>query len=355
MRRGEMSVLHEVPFAQYYGSVDSTPLFVLLAGGYFVRTGNLAFLKEIWSNVKRALQWMDDYGDGDGDGFVEYRQRSSKGLVQQGWKDSNDSVFHSDGRMAEPPIALCEVQAYVYAAKLSASLMARALQEGEFADKLQREAKTLRSKFEQSFWCEDLGMYALALDWRKETMPRAQLPMPATPLFCKIASPQRAARLVNEMMSEQLFSGWGIRTIGAWESRYNPMSYHNGSVWPHDNALIGLGFSLYGFQKQAAQIMHGLFEVSRNVEHKRMPRAVLRLPQASGHHQPDRVSRRVCAAGLGRGLGLLAAACLFGYERARRGAPDLLCESLTTGESQRTEDRKSEARRRFRGPPRPPL
>jgi glycogen debranching enzyme len=270
MRRGEMSVMHEVPFAQYYGSVDSTPLFVLLAGGYFLRTGNLAFLKEIWSNIKRALQWMDQYGDCDGDGFVEYHQRSSKGLVQQGWKDSNDSIFHSDGRMAEPPIALCEVQAYVHAAKLSASLIARALNEDDLAEKLQREAESLRLKFEQSFWCEDLGMYALALDGEKKQC-RVRSSNAGHALFCKIASPERAARLVKEMMTEQLFSGWGIRTIGAWESRYNPMSYHNGSVWPHDNALIGLGFSLYGFQKEAAQILHGLFEVSRNVEHKRMP------------------------------------------------------------------------------------
>ena len=270
MRRGEMSVLREVPFAQYYGSVDATPLFVLLAGGYFLRTGNLAFLKQIWSNIKRALEWMDRYGDCDGDGFVEYCQRSSKGLVQQGWKDSNDSVFHSDGRLAEPPIALCEVQAYVYAAKLSAALIARALHEDELADRLQHEAESLRAKFEESFWCEDLGMYALALDGEKKQC-RVRSSNAGHTLFCKIASPERAARLVKELMTENLFSGWGIRTIGAWESRYNPMSYHNGSVWPHDNALIGLGFSLYGFQEEAAQILRGLFEVSRNVEHKRLP------------------------------------------------------------------------------------
>jgi glycogen debranching enzyme len=259
-----------VPFAQYYGSVDATPLFVLLAGGYFVRTGNLAFLKQIWSNIKRALEWMDRYGDCDGDGFVEYRQRSSKGLVQQGWKDSNDSVFHSDGRLAEPPIALCEVQAYVYAAKLSAGLIARALHEDELADRLHHEAESLRAKFEESFWCEDIGMYALALDGEKKQC-RVRSSNAGHTLFCKIASPERAARLVKELMTENLFSGWGIRTIGAWESRYNPMSYHNGSVWPHDNALIGLGFSLYGFQEEAAQILRGLFEVSRNVEHKRLP------------------------------------------------------------------------------------
>ena len=270
MRRGEMSVMHEVPFAQYYGSVDSTPLFVLLAGAYYLRTGNIGFVREIWSNVKRALEWMDKYGDCDGDGFVEYAQRSSKGLIQQGWKDSHDSVFHADGSMAEPPIALCEVQGYVYAAKRSASLMARALQENDLANKLEKQAEALRVKFEQDFWCEEIGMYALALDGQKKQC-RVRSSNSGHPLFCRIASPERAARVVKEFMSEQLFSGWGIRTIGAWESRYNPMSYHNGSVWPHDNALIGLGFSLYGFQEEAGQILHGLFEVSRAVEHKRLP------------------------------------------------------------------------------------
>jgi glycogen debranching enzyme len=270
MRRGEMSVMHEVPFAQYYGSVDSTPLFVLLAGGYYLRTGNTAFVREIWSNVKRALEWMEKYGDCDGDGFVEYAQRSSKGLIQQGWKDSHDSVFHADGSMAQAPIALCEVQGYVYAAKRSASLMARALQENELAKKLESEAEALRIKFEESFWCEEIGMYALALDGQKKQC-RVRSSNAGHALFCRIASPERAARVVKELMTEQLFSGWGIRTIGAWESRYNPMSYHNGSVWPHDNALIGLGFSLYGFQEEAGQILHGLFEVSRAVEHKRLP------------------------------------------------------------------------------------
>jgi len=270
MRRGEMAATKEVPFAQYYGSVDATPLFVMLAGDYFVRTGNLSFLKELWPSIKGALRWIDEYGDCDGDGFVEYKQRSSKGLVQQGWKDSHDSVFHADGRMAEPPIALCEVQGYVYAAKRCASRIARALQEPDLAETLEREAETLRAKFEEAFWCDELGTYALALDGQKKPC-RVRTSNAGHALFCKIASQERAEAVAALLMSGQLFSGWGIRTVNATESRYNPMSYHNGSVWPHDNALIGMGFSLYGLQDHACKILYGLHEASRQIELQRLP------------------------------------------------------------------------------------
>lgn len=270
MRRGEMSVMGEVPFARYYGSVDSTPLFVMLAGAYFLRTHNLSFLKEVWPHIKLAVAWIDTYGDRDKDGFVEYEKRSSKGLVQQGWKDSHDSIFHADGRVADPPIALCEVQAYVYAAKRSAALIARAFQETEFAERLEAQAEALREKFDHAFWCEDLGTYALALDGEKKQC-RVRTSNAGHALLCKIAKEERAKTLAASLMTEQLFSGWGIRTVGSGESRYNPMSYHNGSIWPHDNALIGLGFSLYGFQRQACEILHALFEVSRDVELQRLP------------------------------------------------------------------------------------
>jgi glycogen debranching enzyme len=270
MRRGEMSVMNEVPFARYYGSVDSTPLFVMLAGAYFNRTANLSFLKEIWPNIKRALEWMDIYGDRDRDGFVEYEQRSSRGLVQQGWKDSHDSVFHADGRMAEAPIALCEVQGYVYAAKRSAALIARAFQEIDLAERLEAQAQALREKFDDAFWCEDIGMYALALDGTKKQC-QVRSSNAGHALLCRIAKDERAPVLAEALMNEELYSGWGIRTIGAGEARYNPMSYHNGSVWPHDNALIGVGFSLYGLHQKTSEILRGLFEVSRAVELQRLP------------------------------------------------------------------------------------
>jgi glycogen debranching enzyme len=284
MRRSEMAATKEVPFARYYGSVDATPLFVMLAGSYFMRTGNLSFVKEIWPSVECALRWMDDFGDCDGDGFIEYEKRSHNGLVQQGWKDSHDSIFHADGHMAEPPIALCEVQGYVYAAKRYASRIARALQEPGTADRLEREAEALRAKFEETFWCDDLGTYALALDGRKQPC-RVRTSNAGHALFCKIASEERARIVATLLMTENLFSGWGIRTVGAAESRYNPMAYHNGSVWPHDSALIARGFSRYGLQDYAAAVLAGLYEASRHVELQRLPELFCgfhRRPEAGG-------------------------------------------------------------------------
>jgi glycogen debranching enzyme len=284
MRRGEMAATKEVPFGRYYGSVDSTPLFVMLAGAYFQRTGNLSLIKEIWPNLKRALLWTETYGDRDRDGFVEYEQRSSKGLVQQGWKDSQDSIFHANGDMAEPPIALCEVQGYAYAAKRAGALLARALHEPQTAADWDAAAETLRAKFDEAFWCEEIGSFALALDGQKKQC-RVRASNAGHALLCGIASPQHAHASAASLMSEHSFCGWGIRTVAACESRYNPMSYHNGSVWPHDNALAALGFSRYGLQDYVAKIVEGLHEASRHVELHRLPELFCgfhRRPDTSG-------------------------------------------------------------------------
>ena len=270
MRRGEMAALKEVPFGRYYGSVDSTPLFILLAGAYFLRTGDREFLSLIWPNIQSALRWIDIYGDADHDGFVEYARRSSTGLVQQGWKDSNDSVFHSSGQLAEAPIALCEVQAYTYAAKRAAALLASEFGENDYALQLNLEADTLQQRFEEAFWCEEIGMYALALDGKKQQC-KVRSSNAGQTLFCKIGTPEHASRICDQLMTAQIFSGWGIRTIGSGEVRYNPMSYHNGSVWPHDNALIGLGLSLYGLQDAVAAILNALYEASLHVDLHRLP------------------------------------------------------------------------------------
>jgi glycogen debranching enzyme len=270
VRRGEMAALKEVPFGRYYGSVDSTPLFVLLAGAYFLRTNDLDFLKKIWPNIIKALDWIDRYGDQDQDGFVEYARKSADGLTQQGWKDSGDSIFHADGDLAEAPIALCEVQGYVFAAKLTAALVARALGDAEFADKLERQARDLQKRFESQFWNDKLRTYVLALDGNKsQCLVRTSNAGHA--LLCKIASPERAALTAETLLSERMFSGWGIRTVASGESRYNPMSYHNGSIWPHDNALVALGLSLYGHQSKVLQIFYGLYEASLHVELSRLP------------------------------------------------------------------------------------
>jgi glycogen debranching enzyme len=270
IRRGEMAALKEVPFRQYYGSVDSTPLFILLAGAYFQRTNNVSFLKMIWPNILRALEWIDRYGDSDGDGFVEYSRKSSEGLTQQGWKDSHDSVFHANGALAEPPIALCEVQGYVYLAKLLASRIAQALGQHERAGTLEQQAVELQHRFEQHFWNEDLRSYVLALDGNKQQCC-VRTSNAGHALFSRIASAERAAITADTLLSESMFSGWGVRTLAAGEARYNPMSYHNGSVWPHDNALVALGLSFYGLQPKAVSILYGLYEASLTVDLHRLP------------------------------------------------------------------------------------
>ncbi len=270
MRHGEMADLREIPFGKYYGSIDSTPLFIVLAGAYYERTGDRDFIRTIWGNIERALSWMSTYGDRDGDGFIEYIRRSPNGLVQQGWKDSYDSVFHAEGSLAPPPIALCEVQGYAYAAKRCAAALAAVLGETDRAHMLEEEAEQLRKQFEETFWCEDLSTYALALDGSKKPC-RIRSSNAGQCLLSGIASKEHARRVANTLLSEDGFSGWGIRTIAASEARYNPMSYHNGSIWPHDNALIAYGMGNYGLKKQAVKILTGLFDASLFVELHRLP------------------------------------------------------------------------------------
>ncbi len=269
-RGGEMAALGEVPFGRYYGSVDSTPLFVMLAAAYYQRTADREFLASVWPNVERALTWIDSHGDRDGDGFVEYLRHSSKGLVHQGWKDSHDSIFHADGTPAQGPIALCEVQGYVYAAKRGAADLAEALGNGDRAETLRRQAEALRVRFEEAFWCEELSTYAIALDGAKRPC-RVRSSNAGHCLFTGIADPERARRTAQTLLGADSYSGWGIRTIAATEANYNPMSYHNGSVWPHDNALIADGLSHYRLKDGVLQVLTGLFDASIFVDLHRMP------------------------------------------------------------------------------------
>jgi glycogen debranching enzyme len=269
-RSSEMARLREVPFGRYYGSIDSTPLFVVLAGEYFERTRDRAFIAKLWPHVERALEWIDRYGDRDRDLFVEYARRSSTGLLHQGWKDSQDSVFHADGTLAEPPIALCEVQGYVFAAKRQAAAIADALGDASRAGRLRHEAEQLRAAFEEHFWCEEQSTYALALDGRKKRCA-VRASNAGQCLFTGIASPERARRVAERLLTPEMFSGWGIRTLAAGERRYNPMSYHNGSIWPHDNGLITAGFSRYGFDDLAVVPFTGLFEASLAMYAHRLP------------------------------------------------------------------------------------
>lgn len=269
-RGGEMSTLGEVPFEQYYGTIDATPLFVVLAGAYYKRTGDRAFIESIWQNIEAALAWIDDYGDKDGDGFFEYASQNEKGLSQQGWKDSDDSIFHADGSPATGAIALCEVQAYVYDAWCQGAKLSRALGLEAKASVLEIKAADLKNHFNQAFWCEDLGTYALALDGEKRPC-RVKSSNAGHVLFSGIATPEYAQRVVKTLLDETSYSGWGVRTIATNEKRYNPMSYHNGAVWPHDNAMTALGFARYGYRKEAADILTGLFEASLFLDLHRMP------------------------------------------------------------------------------------
>jgi glycogen debranching enzyme len=270
MRGGEMAALNEVPFRLYYGSVDSTPLFVLLAGLYTERTGDETTLKQLWPAIEAALRWIDEIGDSDGDGFVEYQRTNEQGLVNQGWKDSYDAIFHSDGSLAQGPIALAEVQGYVYAAKQLAARCARRLGREQQAAALERQAAELAKRFEAVFWCPELDTYALALDGEKRPC-RVRTSNAGQLLFTGMIRADRAARIARDLMQPHFFSGWGVRTVARGERRFNPMSYHNGSIWPHDNALIALGLACYGHKEAVAQIFQGLFDAASYMDLRRLP------------------------------------------------------------------------------------
>ncbi|MDN5379501.1 amylo-alpha-1,6-glucosidase [Thermodesulfobacterium sp.] len=269
IRKGEMAATKEIPYALYYGSVDATPLFVILASKYFERTGDIEFIKNIWKNIQMAITWIDKYGDIDKDGLVEYVP-SEKGLINKGWKDSEDSVFYEDGKLAKPPIALVEVQGYVYKAKREASKLAKVLGKEKLAVKWAKEAERLRELIEEKFWDDGINCFVLALDGDKRPC-RVRSSNAGHLLFTKAISMSKARILASLFFEKHFFSGWGIRTISSFEKRYNPLSYHNGSVWPHDNAIIAFGLCLYGFKQEALRILNALFEASIFFKLHRLP------------------------------------------------------------------------------------
>jgi glycogen debranching enzyme len=269
IRHSEMARLREVPFGRYYGSVDATPLFVMLAGMYYGRTGDLETLRALWPSVRAALEWTEHYGDRDGDGFVEY-VADPHGLANQGWRDSGDAVFREDGTLARGPIALCEVQGYVYAARRHGARLARLLGEPHLAEALERSASDLQQRFERAFWMEDRGFYALALDGDKRAC-RVRCSSAGHLLFTGIVAAERSAALARALLSREFFSGWGIRTIASSEPCYNPVSYHNGSIWPHDNAIIALGLARYGHSAEALRIFKALFDTAAHMDLRRLP------------------------------------------------------------------------------------
>ncbi|MFZ3361063.1 MAG: amylo-alpha-1,6-glucosidase [Xanthobacteraceae bacterium] len=282
MRGGEMAALREVPFGLYYGSVDATPLFVLLAGLYLERSGEADTLLELWPNIEAALAWIDGPGDPDRDGFVEYKRASEQGLANQGWKDSHDAIFHADGRLAEGQIALVEVQGYVYAAKRMAARCARRLGHETAARRLDAEAARLAERFDAAFWCPDIGTYALALDGDKKPC-QVRTSNAGQVLFTGIAAVDRARLVAKELLRPRFFTGWGIRTVAQGEARFNPMSYHNGSIWPHDNALIALGLARYECKTAIDTLFAGLFASATYMDQRRLPELFCGFQRQRGH------------------------------------------------------------------------
>jgi glycogen debranching enzyme len=347
VRRGEMAELGEVPFRRYYGSVDSTPLFVMLAGAYLRRTGDVGTLTQIWPNIDSALAWMDMCTTRDGGGFVSYFRQTEEGLANQGWKDSFDSISHADGSLAEGPIALCEVQGYVFAARRAAAAIGRQIGQEQIASAEEAKAERLRVAFEAKFWCEDIGTYALALDGKGEAC-RVRASNAGHLLLAGIAAPDRAARVADALMANSSFNGWGIRTLSSDERRYNPMSYHNGSVWPHDTALVAIGMAQYGLKAQTERILGGLYDSALYVDLRRLPELFCGFPRRRGQGptfypvacSPQAWAATAMHATLGACLGLSfdPAACNVVFDRPR--LPPFLNEvtlhNLTLGDARIT-------------------
>ncbi|MBI3962463.1 MAG: amylo-alpha-1,6-glucosidase, partial [Deinococcus sp.] len=270
LRTGETTRLGLTPHAPYYGSIDATPLFIALLAEYYRWTGDLALIQELESNLQAALGWAAGPGDPDGDGLLEYRRESSRGLDNQGWKDASDSMSHASGQLLAAPIALVEAQGYLYDAYTGAALLYRALGDTRTAQQLESKAQTLRQRFWQHFWSEELGLYALALDYAKQPALVASS-NPGHCLWSGMASTQHARRMAERLFAPDLWSGWGIRTLSANAPRYNPMSYHNGSVWPHDNALIAWGLKRYGCDQAANSIVSTLLQAAQTTPDLRLP------------------------------------------------------------------------------------
>lgn len=285
IRYGELANTNQIPFTPYYGSVDSTPLFIVLAVEYYRWTGNLDAIRELLPALEKALRWIDESGDLDGDGFVEYHSVSSGGIANQGWKDSGDSIVHDSGDLARSPIALVEVQGYVYLAKKGLAEIYRRLGRNDDADALERDAAELKRRFEQSFWMEDERFYAIALD-RDKRQVRSVTSNPGHLLMTGLPDAGRAEQVARRLTANDLFSGYGIRTMSEQSAGYNPMSYHNGSVWPHDNSLCLIGMSRMGLTDQALMVVRGLMRAAEHFEYARLPELFCGYPDTLGRPVP---------------------------------------------------------------------
>jgi glycogen debranching enzyme len=270
IRQGELARAGIIPHTPYFGSVDSTPWFLIVYAQHLRWTGDLDFAAKLLPAAEAALEWIDHYGDLDGDGFVEYQTRSPAGMRNQGWKDSHDAIVHADGRLAEPPIALSEVQGYVYLAKVRMADVYRALGDDRRAEYLLAQAHELRRRYNEAFWMEDERYFAAALDGEKRPV-RTIMSNPGHGLYCGIVDEDKATPLAKRLLAPDMFSGWGIRTLSKAAAAYNPMSYHNGSVWPHDNALIAAGLKRYGFARSTNRVATAIFDAAIQADYLRLP------------------------------------------------------------------------------------
>nr|MBA2569819.1 amylo-alpha-1,6-glucosidase [Chloroflexota bacterium] len=270
LRSGELAAAGEIPHTPYYGTVDATPLYLILLGAYQRWTNDRELVDRLWPNALAALAWIEQHGDADGDGFVEYIRRSERGLINQGWKDSADANRFRDGTLARAPLALIEVQAYVHRARLEMARLARLRGDLALADAQETAARQLAERIETHFWMDDAGTYAMALDADKRPVD-AISSNAAHLLWCGTALPDRARRVAESLLGPGLWSGWGIRTLSSEMAGFNPIGYHLGSVWPHDNAIAAAGLLRYGFRDEAARVAAAMLEATMYFRDSRLP------------------------------------------------------------------------------------
>jgi len=330
LRVGELANSKQILQTPYYGTVDATALFLILVGYHAAWTGDLTLFQQLRGNVEGALEWLSKYGDLEGNGYVAYQSKAKKGgLANQGWKDSGDGIVNEDGSLAEPPIALVEVQGYVYLAKTYLADLYRRTGEQERADQLLEEAAKLRSHFNQDFWMEDKKFYALAL--QRDRKPTAVISSnPGQALWSGIVDPNKAKLVADRLMGEDMFNGWGIRTLSERERSYNPVGYHLGTVWPHDNAIIAIGLRKYGLDDLFLRVFSGMVEAASHFEHYRLPElfaGFARKDYGVPVPYPEACQPQIWAAGavpmmLQTALGLVP----LGFERRLRVVRPLLPE-----------------------------
>jgi glycogen debranching enzyme len=341
IRQGELAHFHKVPHTPYYGTADATPLFLIVLHETWKWLGDKELLQEYRETALHCLEWIDRYGDLDGDGFQEYKTRSKLGIENQGWKDSGDAIVYPDGSQIEAPKALCELQGYVFDAWMRMAEVFEALGEQERAIELRTKAAQLQVRFEERFWCEEIGYYAFTLDRDKKPVPT--IASNAGHCLCSgIISRDRASRVIKKLLEPDMWSGWGIRTLSANNPAYNPFSYHRGSIWPHDNGFIAMGFKRYGFVDEVARLARSISEAASYFASYRLPELYAGIESLPGAFPVPYIEANVpqaWAAGsvfhlLQAILGLQADApnnCLYVDPCLPYWIPDLTLHSLEIG------------------------